>query len=260
MTAKFNQYIKEAFSELIDDDDDFVSFDEYFDPGFDPAIYEGLEEYVGNKVIWHGEEGKTLKIPSEYVTPREDNIFDFKKVKAVRDHILHSDDAVHFETSYADVRLIDLETVQMTRQSYKEEMLGPETGLDEPFSTGNKEADEYLDGPDDWIRYELTESEYFKVGKDYKIVFDREKYKTDLKNKSIDEDTKDSLKYDLEMVNDINHALDQENGDLGYLWAVMRDGNHRTQGAILAGEPYIFVEPYVPSGNLESKSYYDELI
>jgi hypothetical protein len=38
----------------------------------------------------------------------------------------------------------------------------------------------------------------------------------------------------------LSEYINEKSGDIGRVWVVLRDGNHRTWGAILAGEEFIF--------------------
>ena len=58
-------------------------------------------KYYGKNVIWIGEEGRMLRVSADYVSPREDNIFDAAKLNAVRNHILKSSERVELDAAYA---------------------------------------------------------------------------------------------------------------------------------------------------------------
>jgi hypothetical protein len=65
-------------------------------------------------------------------------------------------------------------------------------------------------------------------------------------------------------LSEVSAAIDAEEnkeGDFGQLWAVLRDGNHRTWGAILSGEEYVFVRPlFYNQRELDNSGYKDKLI
>lgn len=243
----FEQYlIKEEpmsseFDELGDEDsDDESDFSRYFH-GKKPSTGLGYKLYKGRRVEWVGKIGMTLKVNSEDISSREDNITDPKKVQAVKNHILKSESRVRFDTPPADIRIIDLDTIRETQEAFARDALQLEYRIGEPFTTGDDDVDKYLYlDIDEFAEYVGLDSD-FVDGDGNPIMDEILEYNDQEEAESIRDEIIETF-YDIR--NRLDDCIKEKSGDIGRIWAVLRDANHRTWGAILAGEPYIYVYPH----------------
>jgi hypothetical protein len=252
VSEEFNEYHKQAISDSEGDGE----FEDHYS-GKKPEAYEYEDEYYGRNVIWIGNTGKTLKIPSEYVTSREDNIFDYDKAKVLANYIRDHDDRVVFRTSDADVRHIDLDDVK-TSQHNPDYM-----GISRSFTTGDEELDQFLANGDDAIGDIMIYSGEY-LNDDYTLDLPRlqeELYEDDIEefNDIVEQHEAEYAELQ-DILQRLKEAEEDGDGDLGAIWAIMRDGNHRTQAAIFSGEPYIYVEPLEYDDNYDDKPYSDQLM
>jgi len=238
-------YIESPLSyefDSIDDEGDDEHFSDYYD-GEKPEVNYGNELYYGRNVEWVGESGKTIKVSSEDISSREDNITNNSKVKAVRDYILSDDteDRVRLDTPLAQILIIDRDDIESTQRAYVDETLQQDYRIDEPFTTGDEEVDKFL-------YMELGEF-CEEVGIDSDYV--NEDYTPNIEaiREYIDDEedissTVDEINETFQRVKaNLNEAEADGDGDFGRTWAIIRDGNHRAWGAILSGESDIFVSP-----------------
>lgn len=98
-------------------------------------------------------------------------------------------------------------------------------GLEQNFTTGDDELDEIL-STYDWEEY-VEEQWGYTVDEVYAMM---------------------------------KECDDNQYGDCGSMYAILRDGNHRAQGAMASGEHEIFVHPFEYSGDLSNTSYAKLLI
>jgi hypothetical protein len=179
-------------------------------------FYKG-EKYPGKKVIWRGDSGPMFRVKSDYVEPFWGNIFDANQLRAVIDGIKYSEDKVPFSAAPATVTQIDLQAVQESLEYRDEQKL--------KLSTGDDDLDRYLLNPNEYI----YENFGLKPG--------------DVEDPDIDyrygSGNYDDVKQEWD--NSLAEAEKDGRGDLGEWMASLRDGNHRAFGAILAGEPFIWV-------------------
>ncbi len=237
-------YIESPLSYEFDgiDDDDDSHFSDHYD-GKKPEVNYGNELYYGRNVEWVGESGKTIKVSSEDISSREDNITNNSKVKAVRDYILSDDteDRVRLDTPLAQILIIDRDDIADTQRAYASDTLQQDYRIDSPFTTGDEEVDNFLYMELDEFCEEVgIDSDY--VNEDYtpNIEAIRE-YIDDEEDIS---STIDEINETFQRVKDnLNEAETDSDGDFGRTWAIIRDGNHRAWGAILSGESDIFVSP-----------------
>jgi len=197
---------------LVDDDATYESFEDYYpasasgELGVEAEDREPENIYYGRNVAWIGTEGRMLRVDPEYALHISGNIFYPDKLSAVVKGVVEHPERVYFVAPYGTISKVDLYRV-------KESIEYAETGDDEmdmPYSTGDDELDEYLVAP------ETVLEDYGEPG---------------------DEEYEEKKE---EMEESLRDAVENNEGDLGS-WAVtIRDGNHRTFGSLLAGEPYVW--------------------
>jgi hypothetical protein len=232
------------------------SFSNYYE-GPCPVLDMDQQEYKGRRVTWLGTSGLVLKIPSEYISSRVDNITDPRKVKAVTTFIRQATPSITLSVSVADIRFIDLSYVQMTQEAHYSDILPRDFGLEEPFTTGDEEQDLFVADPKRWLESHHYSEDFINEEGVIQLAA--------IEDREDPEDVQDIYDTLVAQVTELRAGLqdscNNKEGDLGNLWAVMRDGNHRTLGAIRAGEPYIYVKPlYYNPTELQQSSYFTQLI
>lgn len=183
----------------------FGEFGDYFPESARGDLTDEQTPYFGRNVVWVGDDGKMIRADSQYVLHIFGNIFDADKLSAVVSGIRDSEDRVYFYAPYGTVSRIGTAVVAESQQYWEDE------GLDRPYTTGDEELDRYLVDAD-------------SVLGDYGEEGDAEW----MENKS-------------RIEGEIKDAVDSDDGDLGGWVVTVRDGNHRTFGALVAGEPYVYV-------------------
>lgn len=183
----------------------FGKFGDYFPESARGDLTDEQTPYFGRNVVWVGDDGKMIRADSQYVLHIFGNIFDADKLSAVVSGIRDSEDRVYFYAPYGTVSRIGTAVVAESQQYWEDE------GLDRPYTTGDEELDRYLVDAD-------------SVLGDYGEEGDAEW----MENKS-------------RIEGEIKDAVDSDDGDLGGWVVTVRDGNHRTFGALVAGEPYVYV-------------------
>ena len=199
-------------------------------------------KFRGKNVIWYAyDKDRARKVYPRYVSAREDNIFDQAKLNAVARHVKTSFDSVELFTPVADERVIDIEYIQLTLKANKDDRLQSEYALDEPFTTGDDEVDDFLTDEEAWFE----ENSYVEYEDILTYVNNRDKLESDYKEGNVDEDSYELMTDALEqydhILNEIERVKENQSGDMGQRWYVLRDGNHRGLGAIKGGEPFIYI-------------------
>ena len=233
-------------------DNSDAEFGNFFDRPLSSDTKKSLKAYYGRNVIWYSPQGKTIRVHKDSVIPVDGNIFDSKKVNAVANYIRESEDRVEFETGYGDVTLIDLTYIMESLQNDIDDYM-----QDKPFSTGDEQLDKVLSG--EWAeehapRYKFEQFlEIFNPDK-LKNIYDKEGIVSKLQEKYkdyVDDYNEDPEEYEedlelieeyIELVDEIYEAERIGDGDFGRVVVTLRDGNHRTFGAIKSGEEHVFVE------------------
>jgi len=189
----------------------YGEFEDYF-----PASAAGEmdtdqgDAYHGRNVIWLGDEGRMFRVDPDYLTHIWGNIFDEDKLAAVVNGIEQAEERVTFFAPYGQVTKVGLDEVRESIQYADDE------GLDRPLSTGDEELDQYLIDPEEVLEEYADPDDEPKEFASKKAEFDRQ----------------------------LREAVDSDEGDLGSWTATIRDGNHRAFGALVAGEPYIWMILY----------------
>jgi len=182
----------------------FEVFEEYYPQSASGELCEEARPknlYTARNVIWDGQEGRMVRVDREYVQHISGNIFDPGKLAAVVAGVVEHPDKVCFTAPYGTMSKIDLQTVKESLQYEDDEVT---------FTTGDEDLDAYLKDSDEYLEdYGLPEDEEYQERKQ-------------------------------EMDEALAQAVADDDGDLGAWVFTVRDGNHRTFGALLADEPYIW--------------------
>lgn len=184
--------------------------------GDESELYdEGYTKYYGRNVVWLGREGEMFRARPEYIEAIEGNIFDPDKLASVVDLVEGHSDRIPFVAPVADVVLITPQDVKESIEYEEEE--------GRHLTTGDEELDLFLVDPDEALEL-------------YSDLYDEEEdYESEAAYQA---DRADAIKA---FETDLASAVDRGDGDLGSFRVQIRDGNHRTFGALLAGEPYVYV-------------------
>lgn len=158
--------------------------------------------YYGRRVIWDGIPGRMLKVKAEYVIPTPGNIFDSQKISAVVDTIEEGHRPI-FKAAYGYASKI-------TRKHIIESLIYDEDEFQ--LTTGDPELDQFL------IDTNNVLANYI----DLADMAAYEELLTDFRNR-------------------LTQAEVNKEGDLGKWQVTLRDGNHRVFGALLAGEPDVYI-------------------
>lgn len=249
---KFESYINERYS------------DEYFAEKLPEDAKRNSVYYTGRAITWYGTPGKMVSVPAHMIERMEHNIFYQDKLDYLEDMIQNSEDNVEIEVSYGTVHQIGIVDVMETQRSFKDDRLDIDyDNLDEPYTTGDDDIDEYLASEDvseldlyDYNFWNIDSSdllEYINKNKGY--------YKDDESFEDFINDFDDLTENDIECVKDflkiekiIQEMIKDGDGDLGTYRVQARDGNHRTTIA-KKFENYICIDLTNPD---EYPEFYDK--
>ncbi len=175
-------------------------------------------------VTWLGEKGTLLRVDPAYVSPREDNQFDRDQLGAVVAAV-RAGHPIATTAPRADVMRIDAELVGEMQRAARAGRLDAYGPLRRAFSTGDETLDRFLADP-------AAAAERSGVRGAERKHWERQMWKS------------------------VRDAERRHGGDLGRLWARVRDGNHRLFGTLIAGAPHAWVrvdphDPVVPRGRLK---------
>jgi hypothetical protein len=162
--------------------------------------------YYGRNVIWAGDQGRMVRADPDYLQHVWGNIFDPDKLAAIVSGIEEADERLVFVAPYGTASKIDLQSVKESHEYAEDE------GLDRPYTTGDEELDRYLVEPEQ-VLYEYADEPGDEAW---------EEARADIEDR-------------------LQEALANDEGDLGQWVVTIRDGNHRAFGALMAGEPYVYV-------------------
>jgi hypothetical protein len=170
--------------------------------------------YRGRNVIWDGIDGRMVRVDPDYITHIWGNIFDADKLAAVANGIRLADDRLVFTAPYGTVSVV---TPGSIRESIE---YADDEGLDRPLSTGDGDLDAWIVSPEAYLEAYIGRAEDYDTEAEFVAErMDRERIMNEL----------------------LAEAVEDAWGDLGELTFTVRDGNHRAFGALVAGEPYIWM-------------------
>jgi hypothetical protein len=187
--------------------DGYGEFEEYFPESASGELAEESpgDPYYGRNVVWLGEEGRMIRADPDYTQHIWGNIFDADKLAAVVSGIDEAEDRVWFYAPYGTATQIGLQEVKESHDYFEDE------GLDRPYTTGDEELDRFV------VDRESVLDEYGEEGDEERAEAERE------------------------LSARLAEAVDRREGDLGQWVVSIRDGNHRAFGALVSGEPYVYV-------------------
>lgn len=261
--------ITEQQKELLEAD-----FEEYYTKPITKQEKKIDKPYYGRNVIWYGgQKGQVIKLEPWQLYSREDNIFDYDKLKSVKEHIINSDNRVTLRMGHGVPTLVDIDRIKedIEYSDYNNE-LTYEMYPRDIFTTGDEDLDKYLvdggeflynegyvdtDYSDEFIEWvndykfyyakdEMSIKELFKDFYDivlYELFYYKKEDGEELDEDDIEEikKLKIGFKEYIKIEKQLKEAIDNEDGDIGSIYFQIRDGNHRTLGALQSGEPYIFI-------------------
>ena len=218
--------------------------------------------YVAGNVVWDGFQGEMILVPKEYAYSVDGNIFSNDKIARVKqlvDRARYEGEYVKFDAPVAAVSLVDLGTIAEDQQYFE---YGSGRGV--ALSSGDEDLDKFLKDPEEWGDDNMYSADIFDDAVFQKINEDKwsdkwalmqhiwERWNSwssdELEVSDIERGFYAVYDSDLDDYNVIGEALDEADkyggGDIGKLVFQMRDGNHRTFGALAAGEPYVWAIVY----------------
>jgi len=166
--------------------------------------------FPGRRVAWHGHEGRMIRIDADYLVPLDGNIFYPEKLAAVEEAVqgASASDPLVFDAAYGMAFVIDAVRVAESIQYHEE-------GSTQPvYTTGRRDLDAYLANKDEYLEAFGDPS---------------------------DPDDEEVQAEDQRMQKALAEAERTGRGDLGKLGFQVRDGNHRVFGALLGGEPFVWL-------------------
>ncbi len=194
--------------DAVDSKDGEADIAEYYDKTASGEMpLEQAEErgdaYHGRNVIWIGQDGHMLRVDPDYLEHVDGNIFDFDKLRAIKQGIEQADEKLVFYAPYGTAQTIGLNEVRESIQYQEYDT------TERPLTTGDEDLDAFLANEDEYIEDNYDEDDWEEVTADL--------------NRQLVE------------------AEENEDGDLGQITVTIRDGNHRAFGALMAGERYLWV-------------------
>lgn len=239
---------EEWFSDVEDPDGEF---EEWF---YQPPSQQEIDlhkHYQEGGVVWLGDEGSMLRVHKSQVDAMEDNIFDPEKVAAFAREIRNNAPIY----TYAPIGAVWTLRIGEVQESLENE--------DGKYTTGNEDLDEYLTDPSEYIGLYYDEGvEVLKKGleqsqKDFieeNRDEDHHQEISDLDEQWIDEwkEYVSAYQHIVKMEKLKQEAAKKSWGDVNSIRVQIRDGNHRTFGAIKAGEKWIWVSVIEQYSNMEA--------
>jgi GNAT superfamily N-acetyltransferase len=212
----------------------YGTFEDYY-PESAKGTLKASDPYFGRDVIWDGVSGRMIRLTADGARAIEGNIFDKHKLSAVVEGIQIAKSRVVFVAPYGTVTVITLQDVKDSIEYADDDPEGVMT-------TGDDELDQWLVDPAA-VLYDIG---YFDLDEVKAYQQDPRGF---IKQWSDDPaDRKEKRQEMKEAVAEVNrlqealqYAVDHDEGDLGSFSFQIRDGNHRAFGALLAGEPYVYM-------------------
>jgi RNA polymerase sigma factor (sigma-70 family) len=204
------------------------------DQGYAYRDTEGFEKdgYHGRKVIWYSEVGEDLVgIDADMIVATDQNIFSHSKLNAFANYIRKAEDKVVLPAPKGEVYKVRLYTVKEVLQY--SEYVGHE------WTTGEKDADEFLKDPDQFVEDNFEEYAD-EAGAQDPSIDELEAMSNDERG-AYEEATKKAVREYMEKW--CQELEEKKSGDLGSIYAVLADGNHRAFAAKEAGEHTIWIFP-----------------
>jgi hypothetical protein len=196
-------------------DQGYGDFADYY-PESAEGTLEPEEPYYGRNVIWDGYDGRMIRVDPDYMVAIPGNIFDPDKLAAIVEGIRNASDRVVFTAPYGLVGVVEPGDV---KESIEADEHG-DAALDRPLTTGDEDLDLWLVNPDQYMEDLIGRGELHDSEAEYLA---------------------EATKLEAEMEEALADAVANREGDLGKLTFQIRDGNHRAFGAILAGEPDLWM-------------------
>lgn len=226
---------EEWFSDVKDPDGEFEN---WFNDAPTQEEIDSHAHYRAGDVVWLGDEGAMIKMHKSQIEAIDGNQFDPEKVAAFAREV-RDNGPVYTWAPIADVYEVSFQLVKESIESGNDKL-----------STGDQDLDEFLEDPSYYMGLYYDEAlEMKKIGpKKFIENFMQENTDPDEGEYELTEEYKEELEsirktynYLLEKEEQIEIAISKNSGNIGDYRAQIRDGNHRTFGAIKAGESWIWV-------------------
>lgn len=237
---------EERFADVPDPDG---HFEDWFDSAPTKEEIENHKHYQAGSVIWLGDEGTMIKMHKSQLEAIHGNMFDDEKVAAFAREV-RDNGPIYTWAPIADVYVVSFNDVKESIESGSGNL-----------STGDSDLDEYLESPKYYLgtyyeealeMSEIGPSEFTKNFIEDNTDPDEGEYDlTEEYQEELDEIRK-TYNHMIQKKEQIEIAKSKNSGDIGDYRAQIRDGNHRTFGAIKAGENWIWVNAAGGYSNMEA--------
>lgn len=215
----------------------------------------GMISWKGHHVEWFGSPETMVVIHKDQVKNRDGNTFYPEKMAHAVELIKGADgmDKIEFLTSYGFPETISLTNIIEDHQYDNGKLTTGDDEIDQYLSNEDYIGDEMLD-ESEFIEFVKTNQGSMLAGKT------SEQLTQEFQTLGIwDEYEPEDLEYYFDLFIDLEtrlkDAVDTNQGDINKHFVQLRDGHHRVQSAIAAGEEYVCVDIYKDSVE-ESKGKY----
>lgn len=206
------------------------------------------DKYHGRNIVWYGRKGETMQMHKDDVYPVEGQVWDSDELREVVQYIKDADDKVNFVTGWGIPTIVDIQDIIEEQQAYYNDHFESDYSYEEPSTLEDEDMDTYLGNPREFVEnnfyweddelLDFVEENEYEVLKGHKT---EEQVTQEYRDSGIPTENDEAFDEWLQMELSIRQAIQDEDGDLGRVRMQMRDGNHRTFGAIASGEEYVFV-------------------
>jgi hypothetical protein len=239
---------------------------EYFDNKLSEDDKKHTATYVGRGVTWFGHPGSMVVIHKDYVDGMFGNIYDSDKLSSLTDMIKYSEDNIELECSYGYGTIVDLDDIKEHQEAVRSDRFNSDyDGIKEPLSLGDDDLDMYItDGGIEELLYisSIYSDEMYELFEKYKgntrgqsddalikslfeellgVISDLDLEDDEAEIDELKEEFVDAFTEWWEYESELIQAISENRGDLGDFRIQLRDGHHRVNAAINAGENYVCV-------------------
>jgi hypothetical protein len=245
--------------EYYDDEDDYDDEDgeKYFNTTIDDDVKRNSSKYTGRYVDWYGNPDEMIYIHKNYVDGQFGNIYDDKKLNFLTKLIRNHDENIEIETSYGHGDVIRIQDIIEQQEAYKDGRFSTDyDGQDEPMSIGDDDLDDYLGSdtledaeviysfPDEVDIYEYANDNRFSIinGKTSGEFLAGMFNQLGINESNLTEADKEFLSEFFEAEKRVLDNIENGHGDINSFRVQLRDGHHRVNAAINAGEDYVALD------------------
>lgn len=223
------------------------SEDKYYSHKLPTKIKNGLVKYSTRGIDWYGDPDQMIVVSSDSVDGMYGNTYNHDKLKSITNMIKTTRDGsvpnMEISCGYATATVVSLQEITEEQESVIGGTFRTDyDGHDTPLTTGDGELDRYITSEGISLIFDYAEPDEIVLFEKLKFGIVHKEYTEDqLREKLSDSIDVDLLDEFIDKENELNDAVNSNDGDLGRFKIQVRDGHHRTMGAISAGEPTVCV-------------------